>query len=425
MKKDTGRRGKRIWVLGMTLLALLTACATEVSPTGEATTSTPRPSPTSEASVPESETTTAPVEEMPERPADRDGMYSAPPEMQIDPEGHYAAEIETEHGTITVRLFAEQAPKTVNNFVFLAREGFYDGTTFHRVIPGFMAQGGDPTGSGTGGPGYTFEDEFDPRLSHDRVGILSMANSGPDTNGSQFFITFAPTTWLDDRHTVFGRVVDGLEALKALSPRDPEVATEPGDIIKTIRIVERETPLDSTLPAPGEVAPPQEPTARNAFYARPPEMQIDSGAKYEATITTAKGDIVVSLDAAAAPATVNNFVTLAQAGFYNGLTFHRVEPDFVIQGGDPAGNGQGGPGYVLPPEIGLKHVEGAIAMARLPDQGNPRRMSSGSQFYITLKPTPQLDGAYSVFGQVTRGMEVVRAIEVGDVIEKITIAVDR
>jgi cyclophilin family peptidyl-prolyl cis-trans isomerase len=362
---------------------------------------------------------------MPETPADRDGMYSAPPEMQIDPETHYAAEIETEHGTITARLFAERAPTTVNNFVFLAREGYYDGITFHRVIPDFMVQAGDPSGTGSGGPGYTFEDEFDPTLSHDRVGTLSMANSGADTNGSQFFITLAPTTWLDDRHTVFGRVIDGLDALQSIRPRDPETATEPGDVIETIRILESETPFETTLPAPGEAPVPEAAEARNAFFARPPEMRIDTEATYEATIRTAKGDIVVTLDAAAAPVTVNNFVTLAEEGFYDGLTFHRVEPEFVIQGGDPTGTGQGGPGYVLPAEIGLEHVEGAIAMARLPDQGNPRRMSSGSQFYITLKPTPQLDGAYTVFGQVTEGMDVVNAIEVGDVIEEVTIAADR
>ncbi|MBN1261275.1 MAG: peptidylprolyl isomerase [Anaerolineae bacterium] len=151
-------------------------------------------------------------------------------------------------------------------------------------------------------------------------------------------------------------------------------------------------------------------------------MALDTHKTYEATLATAKGEIVVALDAEAAPVTVNNFVFLARAGFYDGLTFHRVEPGFVIQGGDPAGTGQGGPGYVIPAEIGLPHVEGAIAMARLSDQGNPRRMSSGSQFYITLAQTAQLDGAYTVFGKVTVGMDVVETIAVGDVIESVTIA---
>jgi cyclophilin family peptidyl-prolyl cis-trans isomerase len=160
---------------------------------------------------------------------------------------------------------------------------------------------------------------------------------------------------------------------------------------------------------------------RNNMYSAPPAMQIDPGKTYVATISTAKGDIVVRLDAGAAPQTVNNFYFLAQQGFYDGLTFHRVEPDFVIQGGDPAGTGSGGPGYTVPAEIQLLHVEGAIAMARLPDQTNPERASSGSQFYITLAPTPFLDGAYTVFGQVTAGMDVVQSIAIGDVIEEIIV----
>jgi peptidyl-prolyl cis-trans isomerase B (cyclophilin B) len=164
------------------------------------------------------------------------------------------------------------------------------------------------------------------------------------------------------------------------------------------------------------------PAERNDMYSEPPKMQIDASKSYVATISTAKGDIVVQLDASAAPLTVNNFVFLANQGFYDDLTFHRVEPGFVIQGGDPAGTGGGGPGYTVPAEIGLKHVEGAIAMARQGDQVNPERASSGSQFYITLAPTDFLDGAYTVFGQVAEGMDVVQSIAVGDVIEAITIA---
>ena len=157
------------------------------------------------------------------------------------------------------------------------------------------------------------------------------------------------------------------------------------------------------------------------MYSAPPAMQIDTGKAYTATISTDKGDIVVQLDAQAAPQTVNNFVFLAREGFYDGLTFHRVEPGFVIQGGDPLGNGTGGPGYTVPAEIKLPHVEGAIAMARRGDQVNPTRASSGSQFYIALEALPQLDGAYTVFGQVVEGMDVVQSIAIGDLIESITI----
>jgi cyclophilin family peptidyl-prolyl cis-trans isomerase len=130
-------------------------------------------------------------------------------------------------------------PLTVENFVNLARSGFYDGTTFHRVIPGFMAQGGDPTGTGRGGPGYQFDDEFHPDLRHTGAGILSMANAGPGTNGSQFFITYGDTPHLDDRHSVFGRVVEGMDVLNSIRERDPGRDANPGDRIDAIEIEER------------------------------------------------------------------------------------------------------------------------------------------------------------------------------------------
>jgi peptidyl-prolyl cis-trans isomerase B (cyclophilin B) len=134
--------------------------------------------------------------------------------MTIDTSKQYTATIETEKGTIVLELFASDVPVTVNNFVFLAREGFYDNTTFHRVIPDFMAQGGDPTGTGTGGPGYKFADEF---TKHTHVaGVISMANSGPNTNGSQFFITYTPQPHLDRKHSVFGQLALGTKVLKSL-----------------------------------------------------------------------------------------------------------------------------------------------------------------------------------------------------------------
>ncbi len=168
-------------------------------------------------------------------------QYNAPPPMQIDPDKTYTATIKTEKGDIVIELFAQQAPVTVNNFVFLAREGFYDNTTFHRVISGFMAQGGDPTGSGRGGPGYRFDDEPGAlALKHDAPGILSMANAGPNTNGSQFFITHGPTPHLNGKHAVFGKVADAdsLRVLMQIRERDPMRDPNPGDRIETITIAE-------------------------------------------------------------------------------------------------------------------------------------------------------------------------------------------
>lgn len=164
-------------------------------------------------------------------------QYNKPPDMTININKKYIATIKTEKGDIIVELYPEKSPKTVNNFVFLAREGFYDNTTFHRVIPGFMAQAGDPTGTGTGGPGYKFEDEKND-LKH-VTGVISMANSGANTNGSQFFITYVPAHHLDGKHTIFGKVVTGMDVLNNITPRDPGTSPgTPGDKIITISIAE-------------------------------------------------------------------------------------------------------------------------------------------------------------------------------------------
>lgn len=153
-------------------------------------------------------------------------------------QGSPHAVIETSRGTITCRLFPDKAPKACENFTLLAGRGYYNGVIFHRVIPGFMIQGGDPTGTGRGGAsawGAAFEDEFDPSVSHDRPGVLSMANAGPGTNGSQFFITLAPTPWLDNRHTIFGEVVEGMETVRTIGA----VETRPGDKPVTDVLMER------------------------------------------------------------------------------------------------------------------------------------------------------------------------------------------
>lgn len=167
-----------------------------------------------------------------------DKKWNKAPEMTIDPKKKYQAVFKTDNGDMTVELFADKTPVTVNNFVFLARNGFYDGTIFHRVIADFMAQGGDPTGSGRGGPGYQFKDEFHKELRHDKPGVLSMANAGPGTNGSQFFITHVPTPWLDNKHSVFGQVVEGMDVLMSIKPRDPSRVGSPAVQIQSIEIVE-------------------------------------------------------------------------------------------------------------------------------------------------------------------------------------------
>ena len=200
------------------ILPLFAACA------GEDSTPTPTSAPTSTPSVA--------------------GMLGpgdspAPPVGALDTSKSYTATFKTEKGDFTVELFDDEAPLTVENFVNLARIGYYDGVTFHRVIDGFMAQGGDPTGTGGGGPGYRFKDEFSPSRRHDGPGVLSMANAGANTNGSQFFITFEATPHLNDLHSVFGKVIEGMSVVNSLTVRDPGTATKPGDAIVTVEISEK------------------------------------------------------------------------------------------------------------------------------------------------------------------------------------------
>jgi len=157
-------------------------------------------------------------------------QWPAPPAMQIDVAKEYAVSIETNRGTIELTLYPQYAPETVNNFVFLAGQGFYDGVKFHRVIADFMVQTGDPTGTGRGGPGYRFGDETGKSnpLKHDR-GVISMANAGPSTNGSQFFITHVPTPHLNGKHTVFGKVTKGLDVVDAIRQGDVMVSVKVAD----------------------------------------------------------------------------------------------------------------------------------------------------------------------------------------------------
>ncbi|HEX7542260.1 MAG TPA: peptidylprolyl isomerase [Anaerolineales bacterium] len=165
-------------------------------------------------------------------------QWNKPPEFVIDLRKKYSATLNTDKGDIVLELFADKTPVTVNNFVFLAREGFYNDTIFHRVISDFMVQGGDPTGSGRGGPGYRFGDEFHLSLKHDKPGVLSMANAGPGTNGSQFFITHVPTPHLNNKHTVFGQVVSGMDVLLSIPERDPIKANSPAVNLNKVTIQE-------------------------------------------------------------------------------------------------------------------------------------------------------------------------------------------
>ena len=372
-------------------------------------------------------------------PVDRNNYFSEAPEMTIDPSKYYYATIKTEKGDIKVQLFADRAPATVNNFVFLANQGFYDDTTFHRVIDGFMAQAGDPTGTGAGGPGYQFADEFAPGVSFDRPGLLAMANAGPGTNGSQFFITFAPTPWLDGGHTIFGEVIEGDDVLSQITLRDPQGgATEPGDLIKSITIEESDS---STLPTPTALPPtptPFPPTSlvgerplaelsgaeKANYFNAPPEMVIDTAKSYTATISTSQGDMVATLYDDDAPVAVNNFVVLANLGFFDNTPVNDVNPEQLVVIGAPDNDPGRDVGYTFNPEVGLPETPdvGSITYRSLQQDPAGGVIASGSQLFLALvAPPPDVVDAYSFFGKIVDGVEVLSTLTVSDTIESITI----
>jgi cyclophilin family peptidyl-prolyl cis-trans isomerase/predicted DsbA family dithiol-disulfide isomerase len=168
-------------------------------------------------------------------------QFSACPSLALDPLKQYLATLHTDKGDVVIQLYADKAPFTVNNFIFLARQGWYDHITFQRVVPGLLAQTGDPSGTGMGNPGYLFGDEMRATLRFDRPGVVAMSNSGPNTNGSQFFITFGPAPQLDGGYTIFGQVLQGMEVLTQLTPRDPQPGTPlpPGDTLNGVTIEEK------------------------------------------------------------------------------------------------------------------------------------------------------------------------------------------
>jgi cyclophilin family peptidyl-prolyl cis-trans isomerase len=356
-------------------------------------------------------------------------QWPAPPAMAIDPSKIYVANFKTAKGDVVVELLADEAPVTVNNFVFLAKQGFYDNTTFHRVLPGNFAQGGDPTATGTGGPGYSFADEFNPALRFEEPGLLAMANAGPDTNGSQFFITFSPQPQLTGRHSIFGKVIQGLTVAEALSARDPQQnPTGPGDALLTVTISEAvksrlppptATPvLVAPTPAAGRPLAKPDVAQRENIFNSPPAMTIDVSKTYSATIKTTQGDVVIELYPADAPQSVNDFVVLANLGYWDGFPVNFATPGQFILTGSPGGQPTSDIGYTVPSEVKRPNAAGAVGLWYRTD----RFGSSGSELYILLVASPPLDAKFTAFGSVIQGLDVVGLLTTADKIVSITVA---
>lgn len=312
---------------------------------------------------------------------------------------------------IKLELYPDMAPNTVNNFIDLVSSGYYDGLGFHRIVPGFMIQGGDPEGSGMGGPDYTIAGEFASNgftqntLSHTE-GVISMARSSdPDSAGSQFFICDGDASFLDGQYAAFGKVIEGQDVVNKIAnePAQNEMAVTPA-IMKTVTVDTFGVPYpDPTIISEGSFEMTFDPIQNS----KPGENPI-------VTITMETGDIIkLELFPEVAPNTVNNFISLVSSGYYDGLVFHRIVPGFMIQGGDPTGTGTGGPGYAIAGEFAmngftqntLSHKEGVLSMARsgMPD-------SAGSQFFICDGDASFLDGQYAAFGIVIEGQDVVNKI---------------
>ncbi len=337
--------------------------------------------------------------------------WDAPPAMALVEGVDYGAEIELEDGElIVVDLFEQTAPNHVNNFVFLARAGFFDGLTFHEVLPGVRVRAGDPQADGSGGAGYVLQDEpVDDRnraaLEADAPGVLTMWRDGGAVSSSQFAIALAERDAASDGLAAFGQVTSGLQPLYAWSSRDPAAIPAPpaGPQIAAIRVTENGAV--SAGAAEAETSSPESPDL-TLSWNEPPAFALDDGVDYRATIEMVDGGVIeIDLYESLAPQHVNSFVFLARAGFYDAVTFHRIIHGFMAQGGDPTGTGSGGPGYSIDAEFNdTPHVRGVVSMARTADPN-----SAGSQFFIVYEAAAHLDGQYTAFGEVTSGMEDVDA----------------
>lgn len=326
----------------------------------------------------------------------------------------YFWNIETNKGSMKVKLWPDVAPMHVSSTIYLTRLGFYDTLPFHRVITGFMAQGGCPLGTGTGSPGFKYSGEFSSSVKHDRPGLLSMANAGPGTDGSQFFLTFKATPWLDNRHTLFGEVVEGMKVLKDIESKGSRTGKPSESMmmkfctISTATIVREEfsfAAIDKFI-ADGKVN--KSVLNWRKKLRQPPKYVFTKGKSLFWDMETNKGKIRIRFIPEVAPMHVSSAIYLTRLGYYDGLTFHRVIQEFMAQGGCPSGTGRDGPGYQFGGEFSKDLTHDSAGVLSTANSGPG---TDGSQFFITFGPTPSLDGNYTIYGKVVAGLDVVKALE--------------
>ncbi len=369
---------------------------------------------------------------MPAELAQREGFFESPPPHVLVEDRFYYAVIRTGGGDIVVQLFADRTPVTVNNFVYLALTGYYDGTIFHRVLEDFMAQGGDPTGRGTGGPGYRFQDEFVGNLMFDRPYLLAMANAGPATNGSQFFITFVPTLHLNQRHTIFGEVISGQVVVDGLTRRDPQ-AGGPADMVETIEVYESAdsllpapapTPVPTSTPEPTPVptpyAPSQvmeedarplaalEPVERKSLFNMPPDLVLERGQPYGVTLESNYGSIILELFPENAFEAVNNFAVLADIGFFDRVPVFYSPQSHVFFLGVLDGTQEGMVGYTLPGGQGhVTESPRAGMLFYLSDFTDPNLVQGGALILIPDEMSLEGMSQSLVIGGLVQGWETL------------------
>ncbi|MCX6031660.1 MAG: peptidylprolyl isomerase [Chloroflexi bacterium] len=390
-------------------------------------TATPDPRPTAPAPLADGSRPLASLS-----PAERAERFSGPAATYTKPSTIYLATFVTAKGNIVAELYPD-AVKSVNNFVTLAKNGYYDGLSFYHAEPGFAVLGGDPNSDGSGGPGYTIPAEINHAHPRGALGWAPAGDLDPTqySSGSQFYITLDALAVLDNGYTVFGQVVEGMEIVDKIAAGDKITRIDVSEATVSRALTPVPTAVPTATPVP-RVAQPKagRPLAklpleqRQNLYNMPPAMTIDQNKTYQATIESAKGKIVFALDPKVAPVAVNNFVVLSNLGFYDNMPVAYVEAGAYVLLGSPASQPDSHVGYVLQPEVAPDAgnvITGTVTLYPMQDSTTGEFVANGSQFVIALAELPTGGSPMSVFGKVVSGMDVAAKLEAGDVITSITI----